>query len=79
MLLLVYDDAKVYNFAGNNTLIYAGYNYDNIKQTLLHHANKVIHVSWFGESRLKVNPDKYVVFGKYNQVDNIISSGKGTM
>ena len=72
MLLLINDDVQIYNYADDNTLVCSGYNYDDVKDKLLHNVINVI--SWFEDNHMKINPDKfqYIVFGKYENVDNFV-------
>ena len=64
LLDVVDDDVDIYNYADDNSLVYAGYDYDLVKSKLLHNVQKV--TSWFENNHMKVNQDKFqcIVFGK---------------
>ena len=72
MLLLIDNDVNIYNYADDNTLLCSGYDYETLKDKLLHNVNKV--TSWFEDNHMQINPDKfkYTVFGKHVNVSNLI-------
>ena len=63
MMFILDDDIDIYYYADDNSLLYSGSNYENVKHKLLHKVNKV--VEWLQGNHMKVNPDKFqcIVFG----------------
>ena len=64
MPFVLEDDIDIYNYADDNTFVSSGYDYESVKNKLVHNVNNVI--SWFEGNNMMVNPDKFqcIVFGR---------------
>ena len=72
MLSVLDNDMYVYNYADDNPLLFAGYDYDIPKQKLADSAGKLIE--WFQQNNMKINPEtfKFIVFGKHESPGSIM-------
>ena len=79
MLHILDDSVEIYNYADDNTLLSAGYNYKHVKEHILSNVNRVI--SWFENNSMKVNPDKFqcIVFGKVSDPGTFSINGNAIM
>ena len=61
----------IYNYAGDNTLVYSGYDYEEIKQEIIVSVNEII--AWFERNNTQVNPNKFqcIVFGNVNNLGTL--------
>ena len=72
MLSIVSDNIVIYNYADGNTVIWSGYEYEDVKAELMLNVDKIIE--WFQDNHMKVNPDKFqcIVFGKVVNPDTFL-------
>ena len=69
MLYVLDNDADIYKYADDNSLVCSGYDYDDVKSKLLSNVNNVI--KWFESNHMKVDKDKLcIMFGKKGNLGN---------
>ena len=73
MLSLVDPDVHIYNYADDNTIMYSGYNLEDIKLKLVNNINRLI--LWFNNNYMKVNTSKfqYMVLGCNRSKNDAVS------
>ncbi len=61
-------DVQIYNYADDNTLLYIGYDYDQVKHYLLKNVSNLMQ--WLSNNCMKVNSEKFqcIVFGKHDNL-----------